>query len=168
MGVRGADCNPQSIRQSVHSSIRQFLRKLFPLSPLPLTHAGGVVRRDEEGGARFLLVRASRAPHDWVIPKGHIERGETPEECAGREVAEEAGVDASISEAVGDLTFEVRGRMIHVRYFAMRYRRDVPPHERREVRWCSLAECEQMLLFEDAREMVRRAARLPFAGAADA
>ena len=121
------------------------------------------MRRDEGERARFLLVRAKRPPHDWVIPKGHIERGETPEETAGREVAEEAGVAAAVSEPVGDLSFEVRGRMVHVRYFAMQYRGDVPPDERREVRWCSLAECERMLLFEDAREMVRRTARLPFA-----
>jgi 8-oxo-dGTP pyrophosphatase MutT (NUDIX family) len=123
-----------------------------------LTHAGGVVRRDDRDGARFLLVRAKRPPFDWVIPKGHIERGETPEQTAGREVAEEAGVAADVARAVGDLSFAARGRLIHVRYFAMRYRGDVPPEETREVRWCSLAECEQMLLFEDAREMVRRTA----------
>jgi len=122
-----------------------------------LTHAGGVVRRDDDDGARFLLVRASRPPYDWVIPKGHIERGETPEQTAAREVAEEAGVDAVVAQVVGDLRFEARGRRIRVRYFAMRYRGDVRRTETREVRWCSLAECEQMLLFEDAREMVRRA-----------
>jgi ADP-ribose pyrophosphatase YjhB (NUDIX family) len=122
-----------------------------------LTHAGGVVRRDDQSEPRFLLVRASRPPFDWVIPKGHIEKGETPEQTARREVREEAAVDAEVERQVGDLSFEVRGRVIHVRYFAMRYRGDVPPEERREVRWCSLAECEQRLLFEDAREMVRRA-----------
>jgi hypothetical protein len=29
------------------------------------------------------------------------------------------------------------------------------------VQWFTLEECEQVLLFEDAREMVRRTARLP-------
>ena len=129
------------------------------MSSTRLTHAGGVVRRADHEGARFLLVRARRSPFDWVIPKGHIERGETPEQTASREVAEEAGVDAEVAQPVGDLSFEARGRTIHVRYFAMRYRGDVPPAETREVRWCSLAECEELLLFEDAREMIRRAAR---------
>ena len=123
-----------------------------------LTHAGGVVRRESDDGARFLLVRASRSPFDWVIPKGHIERGESPEETTEREVREEAGVEARVERPVGDLTFDVRGRTIHVRYFAMRYGRDVPADEDREIRWCSLEECERLLLYEDAREMVRRTA----------
>lgn len=131
------------------------------MASTPLTHAGGVVRRGDGPDARFLLVRASRPPFDWVIPKGHLEPGETPEEAAAREVAEEAAVTAEIETAVGDLQFTARGRMIHVRYFAMRYRADVPPSEDREVRWFTLPECEETLLFEDAREMVRRTARPP-------
>jgi ADP-ribose pyrophosphatase YjhB (NUDIX family) len=123
-----------------------------------LTHGGGVVRRDDGTEPRFLLVRASRPPHDWVLPKGHIERGETPDETAHREVAEEAGVDAAVDEAIGDQSFELRGRMVHVRYFFMRYSGEVARQESREVRWCSLAECEQMLPIEDLRALVRRAA----------
>ena len=123
-----------------------------------LTHAGGVVRRDDGQEPRFLLVRASRPPFDWVLPKGHIERDETPEQTACREVAEEAGVDAAIDRVVGDQSFEIRGRMIHVRYFAMRYSAAVARQESREVRWCSLAECEEMLPIEEVRALVRRAA----------
>jgi 8-oxo-dGTP pyrophosphatase MutT (NUDIX family) len=126
-----------------------------------LTHAGGVVRREDGSEPQFLLVRASRPPFDWVLPKGHIERDETPEETARREVAEEAGVAAAIDWVVGDQSFELRGRMIHVRYFAMRYSADVPPEEAREVRWCSLAECEAMLRIEEVRALVRRAAAGP-------
>jgi len=125
---------------------------------IALTHAGGVVRRDDGTEPRFLLVRASRPPYDWVLPKGHIERGETPEQTARREVAEEAGVDAAVDRVIADQSFELRGRMVHVRYFAMRYSGDVAREESREVRWCSLAECEQMLPIEDLRALIRRAA----------
>jgi len=126
-----------------------------------LTHAGGVVRRDTSDGPRFLLVRASRPPFDWVIPKGHIEAGEQPEQTATREVREEAGVESDVGRALGDISFEVRGRPVHVRYFAMTYRADVTPDEQRETRWCSVEECEQLLDFETAREIVRRAAADP-------
>ena len=123
-----------------------------------LTHAGGVVHRAGPDGQEFLLVRASRKPFDWVIPKGHIEKGETPEETAHREVCEEAGVDAEVERIAGDLRFEVRGRALHVRYFVMRFRGDVAAAEDRELRWCALSECEQLLQYEDARALVRRAA----------
>ena len=126
--------------------------------PSALTHAGGVVQRDGPDGATFLLVRARRFPFDWVLPKGHIDPGETPEQTARREVCEEAGVDADVRRAVGDLTFKARGRTVHVRYFAMRFTREVAADEDREVRWCSLAEAEELLLFDDARNLVRRAA----------
>ena len=131
------------------------------MRPDRLTHAGGVVRRDGPDGQRFLLVRASRPPHDWVIPKGHLEHGETPEQTAHREVREEAGIDAEVERHAGDLTFDVRGRTLHVRYFVMRYRGEVAAAEDREVRWCSLHECERLLLFEDSRDLVRQAARRP-------
>jgi 8-oxo-dGTP pyrophosphatase MutT (NUDIX family) len=129
------------------------------MSSQGLTHAGGVVRRDGADGATFLLVRARRFPFDWVLPKGHIERGETPEQTACREVCEEAGIDAEIDRAVGDLNFRARGRSVHVRYFAMRYRSKVTAAEEREVRWCSLSEAVELLEFDDARELVRRTAR---------
>ena len=50
----------------------------------PLTHAGGAVLRD----GRVLLVRAKPAPHDWVLPKGHIEAGEMPPVTVRRDIAQ--------------------------------------------------------------------------------
>lgn len=52
--------------------------------------AGVVVVRREEGGWRFLLLRAFR---NWDFPKGAVEPGETPLAAARRETAEEAGID---------------------------------------------------------------------------
>lgn len=48
--------------------------------------AGGVVV-DEKG--RWLMMRRNAR---WDFPKGHVERGETYEECAQREIEEETGV----------------------------------------------------------------------------
>jgi 8-oxo-dGTP pyrophosphatase MutT (NUDIX family) len=119
-----------------------------------LTHAGGVVLRD----GRVLLVRAKPAPHDWVLPKGHIEKNETPAETAEREVREEAGVEATAEREVGVLEFESpkSGRVRSV-YFLMRYARDVEAEDDREVRWCSLEDALDLIRFENARDLIKRA-----------
>src|SRR5258708_15710146 len=122
----------------------------------PLTHAGGAVLRD----GRVLLVRAKPAPHDWVLPKGHIEAGEMPPDTAAREVREEAGVEATPGRELGILEFQSpkSGRMRSI-YFLMRYVRDVPREDDREVRWCTLDEALALVAFEDARELIRQAVR---------
>jgi 8-oxo-dGTP pyrophosphatase MutT (NUDIX family) len=124
----------------------------------PLTHAGAVVRSVRNGETMFLLVRASRPPHDWVLPKGHIEPGETPEVAARREVIEEAGVDAEVISRLGDVMFTYRDREIHVRYFMMQARGTKPALEDREICWCPPDEAERRLPFKNTREIVRLAA----------
>jgi 8-oxo-dGTP pyrophosphatase MutT (NUDIX family) len=124
-----------------------------------LTHAGGVVRSVSGGESLFLLVRASKPPFDWVLPKGHIEAGETPEETARREVCEEAGVDAVVVAPIADVAFPYRSTEVRVRYFLMESKGEAPALEQREIRWCSLAEAERLLNFENAREVLRRVGR---------
>lgn len=53
--------------------------------------AGGVVVRSENGKLWVALV-CERGESSLVLPKGHIEAGESPEQAAMREVAEEAGL----------------------------------------------------------------------------
>ena len=125
-----------------------------------LTHAGGVVRSVQNGRVVFLLVRASRPPHDWVLPKGHIEEGETPEEAARREVSEEAGVDAEVLATLGDISYDYRNMEVRVRYFLMQAHGTKTAVEQREVCWCPVEDGERLLGFENAREILRRAAAL--------
>ena len=57
--------------------------------------AGGVVYRKVGGNYEFLVSKHS-GYHKWVLPKGHIEPGETAVETAVREVHEETGVTAHV------------------------------------------------------------------------
>ena len=125
-----------------------------------LTHEGGVVTSLRHGVPIFLLVRASRAPHHWVLPKGHIDAGETPEQTAEREVREEAGVEAEVLVPIGDVAFEYASQPLRVRYFLMRARGTMTALEDREICWCSPEDAERLLEFENSREIVRRAVAL--------
>ena len=48
---------------------------------------------------RFDLKDASGTRVLWSLPKGHIEEGETPEQAAIREVAEETGINSAITRS---------------------------------------------------------------------
>ena len=52
--------------------------------------AGAVIFRKEKDIIKYLLLHYE-ARH-WDLPKGHIEKGEKPEEAAKREVEEETGI----------------------------------------------------------------------------
>ena len=54
---------------------------------------------------KLLACHASGRPYKngWDISKGHIEDGETPLECACRELKEETGIDASRLTNIRDL-----------------------------------------------------------------
>jgi 8-oxo-dGTP pyrophosphatase MutT (NUDIX family) len=56
------------------------------------TGAGGVVARLDNDKVFIALIR-DRGDHEYVLPKGGIEPGETLEEAAVREIHEEAGFE---------------------------------------------------------------------------
>ncbi len=61
------------------------------LASLPRAYAAaGCLLRDEDG--RVLIVKAGYREH-WQFPGGTIDLGEGPEDCAGRELAEETGIE---------------------------------------------------------------------------
>ena len=62
-----------------------------PLGVPEHTSAGGVVVRPVDAQLFVALIREGGQP-GYVLPKGHVEAGESLEEAAGREVSEEAGL----------------------------------------------------------------------------
>jgi 8-oxo-dGTP pyrophosphatase MutT (NUDIX family) len=55
------------------------------------TSAGGIIVRIAGGAVWIALVKESDFP-DYILPKGRIEKGETLEAAARREILEEAGI----------------------------------------------------------------------------
>lgn len=59
--------------------------------------SGGVVYRQEGKTTEFLMGKHS-SYHKWVLPKGLVEKGENPQDTTVREVKEEMGVTAKITD----------------------------------------------------------------------
>src|SRR5215831_19360535 len=122
------------------------------------THAGGVIFRvGKSGHPEYLLVTARRSPHDWVHPKGHIEHGETPEECAMREVEEEAGVAGVIRYALPDVPRSVNGERQLVRYYVMETRDESRPGEGRQSQWLPFEAARALLTVQALRVVLDEA-----------
>jgi len=125
------------------------------------THAGGIVWKMIDARPNFLLVTAKANAAHWVFPKGHIEKGERAEDAAVREVAEEAGVNAAIREALGTQRYQADNKLVRVKYYIMDYRGDAPSPstEMRQKRWCPFAEAHDLLTFENTRLLLLQARR---------
>jgi 8-oxo-dGTP pyrophosphatase MutT (NUDIX family) len=54
--------------------------------------AGAIILREVDGELKIALAQRKRKNKTWVIPKGHVEPGETIEQAALREIYEEAGL----------------------------------------------------------------------------
>ncbi len=135
--------------------------------------AGGVVFRvaPEADGAQprvlFLLIRDSY--RNWGFPKGHVEKGEPPEQAALREVAEETGLSGlSLRGEIDtiDWYFRFRGRLIHkyCHFYLIESASEATCPQREEgitaCRWLPLDEALEMISYANARDVLRRAAEL--------
>lgn len=72
---------------------------------------GAVVFRFINGERRFLLIKNKRSCH-WGFPKGHVEKDETDEDTAKREVLEETGIHIKIFPGFKHKSeYTIRGRI---------------------------------------------------------
>jgi len=122
------------------------------------THAGGVVTRHENGEEPlFLIVSAKKEPDHWVLPKGHIKPNEDLERTALREVWEEAGIVASVTGPLGESRFRMEAEEVITQFFLLEYIDEQESPENRAKRWCTCKEGMQLLTFQDARNLLRKA-----------
>ena len=120
--------------------------------------AGGAVMRPREGGGVELCVVHRPKYDDWSLPKGKLERGETFEQAAVREVFEETGLRCRLRQELAPTRYEDhKGRPKVVRYWRMDVAMDVgftPNDEVDELRWLELPAAAALLTHEHDQELV--------------
>jgi ADP-ribose pyrophosphatase YjhB (NUDIX family) len=129
--------------------------------------AGGLVI-DQSGKNGLLIGRIDHKDLSgkrilWSLPKGHIEEGETPEQAALREVAEETGIQSVIERSLGviDFWFMAGGKRIHKTVHHYLFRETgglLAPQESEvdEVGWFPLAEIVERLAYPDEKKLIAR------------
>jgi 8-oxo-dGTP pyrophosphatase MutT (NUDIX family) len=127
--------------------------------------SGGVVYRKVDGQACEVALVYRKRHDDWSLPKGHIEEGETQEETALREVKEETGLDARITQSLGEVVYFYRrrnGDLVRktVYHFLMEALSDEfgsPNWEVSESRWVPIAEAQTLLTYKNDAGVVAKA-----------
>ncbi|HDP70580.1 MAG TPA: NUDIX domain-containing protein [Actinobacteria bacterium] len=105
----------------------------------------------------------------WCLPKGLVERDETPEETALREVKEETGLIGEIVDKIGQIDYWFYWNLHRIRYhkfvhfYLMKYvEGDIGDHDFkvREVRWVSVENASKILSYKGEIEMIKKAEKI--------
>jgi len=127
--------------------------------------AGGVVwRRIKAGGVQILMIQDRLGR--WTIPKGHVEPGESIQQTALREVAEETGLsNLRLGERLDKIHFFYRreGKLIFMttHVFLMRALGDsdgVVPEDSEgiaDAKWFDAAEALRLVEYRDTERLFR-------------
>ena len=125
---------------------------------------GGVVVRGTDCIVIVPTRRAVRGGQVLALPKGHPENGESPADAAVREVREEAGVEATVREKLGDVQYWYQRDGVRiaktVAFFLLDYVSGEPEdhdHEVEHARWIALEEAARSLSYKGERDMAAQA-----------
>jgi len=125
---------------------------------------GGVVVRGSDCIVIVPTRRDARGGQVLALPKGHPENGESPADAALREVREEAGVEATVREKLGDVQYWYQRDGVRVAktvaFFLLDYVSGEPDdydHEVEHARWIGMDEAARSLSYPGERDMAARA-----------
>ncbi len=127
--------------------------------------SGGVVFRKNNSSIEVALI-AVKGGKVWCLPKGSIDKGESPEETALREVTEETGLKGRLVEKLGEIMYwyylkeeEAKCKKT-VHFFLIEYESgDFSRHdwEVESVAWFSINEAIKKASYRGEREIIEKA-----------
>lgn len=129
--------------------------------PRVIRAAGGLVLRVTPKGRIKLLVAHRPSYNDWGLPKGKLDRGETAEAAAIREVLEETGYHCRVIAPLRTTRHQVGGGTKEVDWYAMRPLPDSPGFEENSeidrIRWVSPRQAKQIVDYDNDRSLIDQA-----------
>ena len=127
--------------------------------------AGGVIFRKNDSSIEIALI-AVKGGHVWCLPKGIIDKGESPEMAAVREVSEETGLQGRIIEKLGEINYwyyikeeEARCRKT-VHFFLIEYETgDTSQHDFEVdlVSWFPIDDALKKASYKGERDIIEKA-----------
>lgn len=131
---------------------------------MPQEKSAGAVIFKKQNKERYYLLLHYGGGH-WDFPKGHIEKGEKPEEAARREIQEETGI-----KEIGFITtfrevikyfYKKEGKIVPktvIFYLAETKDKNVKiSYEHRGFKWLPYEEALRQLTFDNAKKVIKKA-----------
>lgn len=120
---------------------------------------GAIVYRQNDSWAEVLLLCHKNGGH-WAFPKGHVEKGETEEETALREIKEETGLKVRLDTSFRHtVTYSPKpGVLKDVVYFAGELAGGDQKAQAEEVtglKWEAPQKALELITYENDRETLR-------------
>lgn len=173
---QSAGADAQDVRAALPSPANMPKKREHLVSPVTFaalsSHELPVVREYSAGGLIFnqngevaIIARHSRSGHlEWCLPKGHIEKGETPEQTAVREVHEETGIKGEVTGSIATIDYWFTGESQRVHKLVHHYvLRQVsghltvdgdPDHEAEDAAWVPFRDLTSVLSYPNERRIV--------------
>jgi 8-oxo-dGTP pyrophosphatase MutT (NUDIX family) len=129
--------------------------------------AGGVAYRKVNDTLEVVLISVGEQQR-WQLPKGRVDKGESTEAAAQREVREEAGVETELEGELDTIDYwfyvgrDARRIRIHkyVHFYLLRYLSGDPSQHDQEVndaRWFEIDKALDLLSFAGEKEVLQKA-----------
>lgn len=93
----------------------------------------------------------------WEFPGGKIEKGETPAECAIRELWEEMNVRIEVGEIIAETVYDYGDKVVHlIAVQAILLDGNLHLHYHDEIRWVTLHEMNDYLFAPADEEIIEK------------
>ena len=134
-----------------------------PLIKKQISSGGVIFRRSDDIEVALISAKGKKT---WSLPKGLIDRNESPAATALREVREESGLHGEIIEKIGQISYwyfvdEDRikvNKMVH--FFLLKYIKgntEDHDHEVDEARWFPIDQAIEKLSYRSEQQIMQKA-----------